>query len=91
MNGEIQTIKRSFWKKFSSDMEHDLYGRQKRVWNMLRNRKKPVNEYVIVCTTRITTEEWERHFRTLYTGETQRPEANDEIEESMEQQEPDKR
>lgn len=89
VNGEIQAIKRSFWEKFSSDMEHDLYGGQRRIWNMLRNRKKPVNEYV--HTTRITTEEWERYFwerYTLYTGETPQPELENEVEESGEQQEP---
>lgn len=66
VNTAIQAIKRRFWGKFSSDMEHDLYGGQKRIWNMLRNRKKPVNEYV--HTKSITTETWESYFRTLYTN-----------------------
>lgn len=34
VNAEIQLIKREFWERFSSELEHDLYGGQKRVWNM---------------------------------------------------------
>ncbi|XP_045467858.1 craniofacial development protein 2-like [Harmonia axyridis] len=64
VNEQIQAIKRSFWEKFSSDMEHDLYGAQKKVWNMLRNRKKPVNEHIQM--TRISSDTWEKHFHQLY-------------------------
>lgn len=39
-------------------MEHDLYGAQKKVCKMLRNRKKSVNESV--QTTKITTDPYNR-------------------------------
>lgn len=55
-------------------MEYDLYGAQKRVWNMLRNRKKHVNEFV--RTTRITPEEWEKHFADLYKEEDRKEETD---------------
>ncbi|XP_056639351.1 craniofacial development protein 2-like [Diorhabda sublineata] len=42
-NMEIQTIKRQFWEKYSSDMENDLYGGEKKIWNMIRNIKRPIN------------------------------------------------
>lgn len=45
-NESIRQLKKSYWEKFSKDMEHDLYGGQKRIWNMLRKRKKPVTEKV---------------------------------------------
>lgn len=67
VNETIQRIKRDFWEKFSADMEYDLYGAQKRVWNMLKNRKKHVNEFV--QTIKITSEEWEKHFADLYRNE----------------------
>ncbi|KAI4486361.1 hypothetical protein M0802_012309 [Mischocyttarus mexicanus] len=46
------------------DMEHDMYGGQKRVWNMQRYHRKPVNEYVKKC--KITKESWENCFEKLY-------------------------
>lgn len=39
VNNNIQNLKKRYWEKFSSDMEHDLYGGQKKIWKMLRNRK----------------------------------------------------
>ena len=47
-------------------MEHDLYGRQKRIWNILRNRKKSVKEYIQI--SKIMTEEWEKYFEQLYSN-----------------------
>jgi len=46
VNEKIRRIKHQFWEKFSTDMEHDLYGDQKKIWNTLRNRRRAVNEYV---------------------------------------------
>lgn len=40
----IKQLKRTYGEKFSVEMEHDLYGDQKKIWNMLRKRKKQVNE-----------------------------------------------
>lgn len=45
-------------------MDHDLYGAQRKVWKMLKNMKKPVNEYVHV--TGVTTEVSEEYFKKLY-------------------------
>lgn len=45
-------------------MEHDLHRAQKKVWGMLRNRKKPVNEYI--QTNTIKPKEWKKHLKTLY-------------------------
>jgi len=64
VNEEIRRMKYQFWEKFSTDMEHNLYGGQKKIWNTLRNRRRVVNEYVPITT--ITTEEWEEYFRNLY-------------------------
>ena len=47
-------------------MERDLYGGQKKIWIMLRNRKKPINEFI--QTTKISIEGWEKHFRKLYAS-----------------------
>lgn len=64
VNEEIRRIKHQFWEKFSTDMEHDLYRGQKKIWNTLRNRRRAVNEYIQITT--ITTEKWEEYFRNLY-------------------------
>ncbi|KAI4501058.1 hypothetical protein M0802_003861 [Mischocyttarus mexicanus] len=45
-------------------MDHDIYGGQRQVWNMLRNCRKPVNDYVQICN--ITKESWENYFENLY-------------------------
>lgn len=70
VNEEIRQIKRDYWEKFSAVMEHDLYGEQKKLWNMLRNRKKHVNESL--QTTKITTDEWKKHFMELYKYRTKK-------------------
>ncbi|KAH1024898.1 hypothetical protein HUJ05_009734 [Dendroctonus ponderosae] len=75
VNAEIQSIKRQHWEKLSADMEHDLYGGQKRIWNMLRNRKRPVNEYIQI--TKITTEDWEKHFEQLYRNKEENTETKE--------------
>ena len=69
INSAIKMIKQGYWEKFSSDMEHDLYGAQKKVWGMLRNRKKPVSEYIQLPT--ITPDQWEEYFRDLYKASSQ--------------------
>ncbi|XP_048516539.1 uncharacterized protein LOC125502457 [Dendroctonus ponderosae] len=45
VNSKIKEIKREYWIKFTADMEYDMYGAQRNVWKLLKNRKKPVNEY----------------------------------------------
>lgn len=67
INARIKAIKRDYWAKFTSDMDHDLYGAQKKVWKMLKNRKKPVNEFV--QTKGVTKDVWESYFRKLYNTE----------------------
>jgi len=42
VRNKIKAIKGDYWAKFTSDMDHDLYGAPKKVWKMLKNRKKPV-------------------------------------------------
>ena len=32
--------KKENWEKNLSDMDLDLYGEQKKIWNLLRNKKK---------------------------------------------------
>ncbi|KAH1018963.1 hypothetical protein HUJ05_006633 [Dendroctonus ponderosae] len=45
----IKQLKRTYWKRFSVEMEHDRYGGEKKIWNMLLKRKKPVIEEVLEC------------------------------------------
>lgn len=40
VNNRIKELKRQYWEGFTKSMESDLYGSQKKIWNMLRNRKK---------------------------------------------------
>lgn len=49
-HNEIMMLKKEYWIRFSKDMEHDLYGGQKKIWNILRNRKKPINEFIQMST-----------------------------------------
>ncbi|KAK9887231.1 hypothetical protein WA026_021074 [Henosepilachna vigintioctopunctata] len=48
-------------------MEHDLFGAQRKVWKMLKNRKKPVDEYV--QTKIISPDICEKYFSELYQDE----------------------
>ena len=73
----IREIKEDFWEKFTSDMENDLYGSQKRVWKMLRNRKAEVAETVKINV--INQNEWERYFQQLYQT-TDSSEEHNELE-----------
>lgn len=65
VNQAIKELKEQYWENFSISMEHDLYGGQKKVWKMLRKRKRPVNEEVQVAT--ISEEQWTTYFKELYT------------------------
>ncbi|KAH1008184.1 hypothetical protein HUJ05_008765 [Dendroctonus ponderosae] len=49
---------------FSVEMEPELYSGQKKIWNMLRKRKKPVNEEVTINA--IDQETWATYFENLY-------------------------
>ncbi|XP_055384192.1 uncharacterized protein LOC129613898 [Condylostylus longicornis] len=66
INIAIDNIKKNYWENFSNEMEHDLYGAPKKVWNMLRNRKKPINEYLTFSNIQI--EAWEEYFCDLYNS-----------------------
>ena len=68
INSKIKTLKKNYWEKFSNDMQHDFYGTQKKIWNILRNQKKPINEYV--QTTQISKDEWVDHFKNLYASDS---------------------
>jgi endonuclease/exonuclease/phosphatase family metal-dependent hydrolase len=70
VNSQISRIKKNYWKKFTEDMEKDLYGAQKKVWKMLRNRKKPINE--LIQTKSITIEQWESYFKELYNDNSEK-------------------
>lgn len=67
INARIKAIKRDYWAKFTSDMDYDLDGAEKKVWKMLKNRKKPINEFV--QTKGVTKDVWEKYFRELYNTE----------------------
>jgi len=63
VNARIREIKEGCWESFTADMEHDIYGVQKKVWRLIRRTKKEVNELVI--NNKITVDEWEKFFREL--------------------------
>jgi len=64
MQGEIRRIKTEYWKTFTADMEHCLYGSQKKIWGLIRRRKREVNEYVTVTT--IPSEAWINCFKQMF-------------------------
>lgn len=64
VNADIKDIKRKYWEQFSSEMEHDLYGAQRKIWGMLRNRRKEIAEYT--KTVQIDEETWVEHFTKLH-------------------------
>jgi hypothetical protein len=80
VNREIDKIKKDYWQKFTTDIERDLSGAQRKIWNMLRKQKKPVTEYI--QTNKITIEEWENYFVNLFGNNTQRTAAVEEGERS---------
>ena len=67
VNRTVKVIKETYWKKLSADIEHDLYGGQRKIWNMLKNWKKPVNEYLQF--SKISINEWEKHFEELFENQ----------------------
>jgi len=66
VNARIREIKEGYWESFTADMEHDMYGAQKKVWKLIRSTKKEVNELVI--NNKITIDERETFFSELYRG-----------------------
>jgi len=66
VNSRIREIKEGYWESFTADMEHDIYGAQKKVWKLIRRTKKEVNEFV--TNNKITVDELEIFFRELYRG-----------------------
>jgi hypothetical protein len=73
VNGRIREIKEGYWESFTADMEHDMYGAQKKVWKLIRRTKKEVNQLVI--NNKITIDEWETFFHELYRGTSNDPES----------------
>lgn len=39
-------MKEEYWKDFSIIRQHNLYGDQRKMWIMLKNRKKALNEEI---------------------------------------------
>ncbi|XP_057671223.1 uncharacterized protein LOC130902950 [Diorhabda carinulata] len=68
----IKELKKTYWENFSVEMEHDLYGGQKKIWNMIRKRKKPINEEVVINF--INQETWAAHFEIIYDNNGSRDE-----------------
>lgn len=56
-----------YWKKYTEDIERDIYGSQKKVWRMLRKRKSEVNENI--QTNAIGKNQWEAYFEHLHKKE----------------------
>lgn len=81
VNNEIQQLKKNYWEKFSKKMEYNLYGGQKKIWNMLRSRKKPINETVQVNT--IDRETWTTHLKTIYREQLENQGENYQDEENI--------
>lgn len=50
INLKIREIKKLHLERFIADMERDIYEAQRKVWKMLKNRRKPVNEYIEIKT-----------------------------------------
>ena len=50
------------------EMERDLYGSQKKIWKMLRNRKSELNETLQLH--KISGSVWWQHFSSLYNSDT---------------------
>lgn len=64
VNSRIREIKNEYWRRFSVDMEHDMYGSQKRIWKLLRGLKKSTNESVEIKS--INEDRWMQYFQRLY-------------------------
>ncbi|KAH1011130.1 hypothetical protein HUJ04_000562 [Dendroctonus ponderosae] len=66
----IKQFKRTYWKRFSVEMEHDRYGGEKKIWNMLLKRKKPVIEEVVINA--IDQETWATtYFENLHDNNSE--------------------
>ena len=48
-------------------MENDLYGSQRKVWKMLRNRKAEINYTLNIYN--ITKSQWMKHFIKIYDAD----------------------
>jgi len=60
----LQRLRNDYWERFGRELEHDIYGAQKRIWKVLRGMKKTVNENIEIKT--INEETWVKYFETLY-------------------------
>lgn len=63
-NARIRQIKKEFWERFTKDLEHGITGAQNKVWKMIRNRRKDINKNY--TTTKISAEDWYKHFKNMY-------------------------
>jgi len=66
INARIKAIKRLLGKIYRRYGSRPTYGAQKKVSKMLKNRKKPINEFV---QSKVTKDVWEKYFRKLYNTE----------------------
>ena len=61
-------VKEEYWQTFTKNIERDLYGSQKKIWKMLRNRKSELNETLQLHKTSGSV--WWQHFSSLYNSDT---------------------
>ena len=65
-NRQIREIKHDYWERFTKDMENDLYGSQRKVWKMLRNRKAVINDTFNIYNI---TSQWMKYFKKIYEAD----------------------
>ncbi|XP_045466615.1 craniofacial development protein 2-like [Harmonia axyridis] len=63
VNGSIKDLKKEYWEHFSSEMENDLYGGQKKIWKVLRKCKRDINGDIQV--NNIRPEQWKEFIAGL--------------------------
>lgn len=61
VNKRIREIENECWRKFSTDIEHDMYGSQKKIGKRSRDLKKSTNENVEIKS--INEDMWIQYFQ----------------------------
>lgn len=79
VNIEVKRIKNEYWESYTADMEHDMYGAQKKIWRTIRQKKQEVDEYAQVQS--IPEEVWTDYFRRLYTDAMPLQAENNQLQE----------
>ncbi|KAL3289712.1 hypothetical protein HHI36_023112 [Cryptolaemus montrouzieri] len=69
-------------------MENDMYGAQRGIWNMLRARKKPVDEHVQL--NQVSAKQWEQYHTELYNNEESENDSEGQADQ-IEEEESDKK